>query len=173
MSLRARSFASALAAVAVAASGCESPGPAAAAPSPGCAVWQGLTEKVLGTTVNELGGPYPSQGNSSAYVAELYGADGAKVGSIAGRTDISRRLLDGRLQEHAVETIELPGGVITAQGVYDAAAKLAGDRVRTGLVGTAGGYLGHLGDRYARATAGGESRVDLELCPPGMLRAGR
>ena len=175
MSSRVRLFAVALAAVAGVAtlSSCAGPGPAAADPSPGCTVWHGLTEKILGSTADDFGGPYPSLGNSSAYVAELDDTDGKKVGSITGSTDISQRLADGGLQEHAVETITLPGGVIMAQGVYAAAAKLAGDRMRVGLVGIGGGYLGHVGDRYFRPVGPEKFQADLELCPPGMLRSGR
>ncbi|WP_157440324.1 allene oxide cyclase barrel-like domain-containing protein [Actinokineospora inagensis] len=154
-------------------SSCGAPGPAAAEPSSGCAVWDRLVEKVVGASVNELGGPHPALGDSSAYVAELRDATGAKVGSITGRTDIAHRLAGGGLQEHLVETVELPGGTILAQGVYDPVRKAAGDRQRVGVVGTRGGYTGHLGDRYAQAVGPDEFAVRIEMCPPGMLRSGR
>src|SRR5215475_11361771 len=100
--------------------------PADSQPSPGCNIYDNLTEHIEGTSANQEFGAYPAVGDSTTYITYLYAAGGQQVGTVTGRANIPYARPDGDIMEWTEETIALPGGTIETQGLYDITKGLKG-----------------------------------------------
>ncbi len=140
--------------------------PADTQPSPGCNIYDNLTEHIAGTSANLEFGAYPAVGDSTTYITHLYNAAGQQVGTVTGKANIPFTRPNGDIMEYSEETIELPGGTIDTQGFYDITKGLAGAWLFIPAVGTGGGYKGKLGKRSFQITKVGESlNARIEVCP--------
>jgi hypothetical protein len=156
------------AAVLVAAGGCAGP---AAQDLPGCVILDNLREQAVGQVTSELGGPYPSIGDSSTYVHSLYGADGAAVATVYGKTNVRLRMADGGLLEYVDEQIRFGDGTVQSQGYYEVGAAAGAQGQFLPMIGADGVFRDKLGRRTFRPlTAGQTATTTVKLCPAGMLK---
>jgi hypothetical protein len=138
----------------------------AAQPPPGCVVLDNLTEKIVGGTETEVGGPWPSVGDSGTYVDYLYDPDGKQVGTIYGKIAVLYARPDGHLMQWADERIELAGGVIEVQGIFDVTQAETGTWEYGPAVGTSGGYKEKVGKRWFQIVEFRKRlNAKIELCP--------
>ena len=173
--IRVRAAAAALAVVAAVASVAGSCGvPAVSSadepnPSPGCNLLDGLDEKIVSTSLNDLGGAYPEVGDSVAYLDYLYDSSGKRIGTVYGTLSVIYRDEHDHLMNKAHETIRLPGGTLTAEGIFDLTKSIDGEWQFLPVIGTSGGYDEKLGRRsFQIITAGKSLHAKIELCPPGQ-----
>jgi len=140
----------------------------AGAPSPGCNLYDHLTEKITSLSLNELGGKYPSLGDSATYVTYLYYADGKKMGTVYGKANVPATLPNGDLLEYSEEVIQLDGGTIDSQGLYDITKGFAGEWQFLPAIGSSGAFKDKLGRRSFHIIKVGESLdASIEVCPVG------
>jgi hypothetical protein len=169
MSLRTRAaWASAVAAVVLGTTAC------AAQPAqdlPGCVVLDNLRERVVGQVVNPMGGPYPSIGDSATYVHQLYDADGSRVATVYGESNVRLRLADGGLLEYVDETIDFDDGTVRSQGYYELGDAAGTSDQYLPVIGTDGVFRDKLGRRpFVPLAAGQSGTTSLSLCPAGILK---
>lgn len=137
----------------------------AAAPGPGCNLYDNLTEKISAFSLNDLAGPYPRVGDSATYLTKLY-EGGQQVGTVYGTANIPRRLPGGHLLEYSDERITLFGGVIETEGFYDLTKARAHKWQYLPAIGISGGFQGKLGRRsFQILKAGASLNAKIELCP--------
>lgn len=141
----------------------------AADPPEGCVVLDNLKEEIVGGTETEEGGKWPSVGNSGTYIDYLYDENGKKIATVFGEVNVLYKRPDGHLMEWAHERIELDGGVIEAQGIFDVTRA---DKQHTWefapAVGISGGYKEKVGRRYFQIVEFRKKlNAKIELCPVG------
>jgi hypothetical protein len=144
----------------------------AADPPQGCVVLDNLSEEIVGGTETEEGGPWPSVGDSGTYVDYLYDKDNKKIGTVFGEINVPFARPDGHLMEWAHERIELVGGAIEVQGMFDVTRAESEHTWEFGpAVGVSGGYREKVGRRYFRIVEF-RKKLDakIELCPAGAPR---
>lgn len=138
-----------------------------AAPPQGCVVLDDLSETIVDGTENELGGPFPSVGDSGTYLDRLHDRSGNQVGTVYGLINVPFALPDGDLVEHSDERIDLPDGSVEAAGLFNV-TQADGHKAWQflPLVGTSGRYRGMVGKRHFQILEFRHSlNARIEMCP--------
>ncbi|WP_103337399.1 allene oxide cyclase barrel-like domain-containing protein [Amycolatopsis sp. CA-126428] len=144
------------------------PGSAAPQVSEGCVVIDNLSETIVDGTENELGGPFPSVGDSGTYLDRLYDPAGKPAGTVYGLINVPFALPGGDLIEHSDERIELPEGTIEAAGLFNVTQAERKVWQFLPLVGTGGRYQGMVGKRHFQILEFRHSlNARIEMCPAG------
>lgn len=141
----------------------------AESPTPGCNVYDDLTEKIVAFSLNELAGEYPAVGDSATYLTRLYDKGGNLVGTVEGKANIPSTLPNGDTLEYSEERITLPGGVIETQGFYNLTKGLDKQWQFLPAIGVSGGFKDKLGKREFQILKKGEDlNAKISICPvPG------
>ncbi|MEV6802722.1 hypothetical protein AB0M91_30930 [Micromonospora rifamycinica] len=136
-------------------------------PPSGCVVLDNLTERIIGGTQTELGGEFPSVGDSGTYLDYLYDSSGRQVATVFGEVSVLYQRPDGHIMEWARESIELEGGTVTAQGIFDVTEARTGVWASAPAIGTSGKFREKVGSRWFQIVEfGSRLNARIELCPP-------
>lgn len=142
--------------------------PSSAAQRDGCVAVDNLSETIVDGTENELGGPFPSVGDSGTYLDRLYDPAGKLAGTVYGLISVPYKLPNGDLIEHADERITLPDGTFEAAGLFNVTQAEQKVWQFLPLVGTGGRYQGMVGKRYFQILEFRHSlNARVEMCPAG------
>lgn len=134
-------------------------------PARGCDIFKNLTEKFESESEDTAFGPYPSVGDSSAYITYLFDSKGTKIGTVYGESNVSYRQPDGDIIEYTGETIDLPGGTVKTAGFFDINKGLKGIWEYLPVLGVSGIYRGKLGRRSFQIVKPGILlNAEIELC---------
>jgi len=135
-------------------------------PPPGCDIFNNLTEEIASVSYTNVGGKFPSVGDSATYLDYLIDSHHKLVGTVFGELTVMYRKSNGDKIELGHETIKLPGGDVEVQGLFDVTRADKHIWVYGPAIGVSGGFRGKLGKRWFKIIKVGRLlKARLELCP--------